>query len=204
MSPKPDRTKPLQTCRNPVGCTNPCEPGKNFCESCRRFFGMPDKPAVARANGYRYPIIGMGPVGQTHLKPVNQEDKPMEMLKETAATGGAVVVEPPQPEPPNTITAICPEHGPHGGTTLGNHYTPTLCPACVKEKRSTGLKVHSKGDPRGVYVLRGFKKGWVEEECKRLGMNLKEYLDMLIIAEMPAEDYKAGVLADMRRGGKES
>lgn len=70
MSTKQDQDKPINRCHNPAGCDNECRPGYNFCDSCRKSYGMTKKPKdwSARAIKYKYPLIQVGEAAQTHLQ----------------------------------------------------------------------------------------------------------------------------------------
>ena len=188
---KPERTKPLNQCHNPAGCTNPCQPGYNFCEPCREFYGMKQheeerkKAGIPVTGKYRHKLIQVGEAAQTHLR--LQENEPMDTSQDQAP--GKI-----------RFKSVCQIHGEHDGTTIGRNYNPGLCPKCVAEKKSNNLKAHGAANEKSGIMFEGFRKKFIEKEAKNRGVSIKQLLTIWIDEKIPAEEFKAGYLEDMRKG----
>ena len=224
-------TKPVNRCHNSMaGCTNTCRPGYNFCDECRKFFGMtktPEDTAAKSTNRYQHPIIGVGDAAQTHLHGRNMNaaikktlndfqtmDKD-ELRKEIEARKegdiATILIEtgalqPQEAMPMDEVKAVekskpkavCPIHGEHDGTTIGKNYNHGLCPKCVAEKKSRNLKFHGAANEKSGIMFEGFRKKWLDKAAQDHGVSIKQLLTIWIDEKIPAEEFKAGYLEDMR------
>lgn len=196
-------TKPVNRCHNPAGCDNECDPGMNFCNPCRKFFGMTGgKSTTKRVGGYRHPIIGIGEAGQTHLKQHsdNMSSAVRRTLNDLTSMDKDDLRTEIESRKKGNIARIILETGAlqqQEEKKVMNEVTATDKQTTSQKKSASLKKMYADKPRRGVF-FDGFLLDGILAESEVKGIPLAQFVRSRMMESIPAEVIKAGLLAEMR------